>query len=55
LPGGAKERRSDGIWQDGILCTHIRYDRTRYGFVRQAGDSRWQEPALHGAGQTIGH
>ncbi len=39
LPGGAEERSSDGVRQDGFHCTHIRYDRTRYGFVRQAGFS----------------
>jgi hypothetical protein len=35
LPGGAKERRSDGVRQCGFDCTHIRYDHTRFGFGRQ--------------------
>jgi hypothetical protein len=55
LPGGAKERCSDCVRQHRFRCTHIGYDRTRYGFVCQAGNSPWQEAALHGAGQTIGH
>ena len=37
LPGGAEEGCADGVRQDGFYCTHIRYYRTYYGFVRQAG------------------
>jgi hypothetical protein len=36
LPSGAEEGGADGVGQDGLLCTHIRYERTCFGFVCQA-------------------
>jgi hypothetical protein len=39
LPGGAEEGCADGVRQRGFRCTHIRYARTRHGFVRQADSS----------------
>ena len=39
LPGGAEEGCADGVGRDGLHCTHIRYYRTRYGFVCRADSS----------------